>query len=87
MLSWIEGKILKPSTTSIWGGGEFRKRWEFGRFSIKFSWRDSEGMGRFGGGWNWSIGFRLSKSTILFSLLFCELTFTLSKPKKESEDV
>lgn len=42
---------------------------------MKYGWRQTDGMGRFGGGWNWALGFesggwRDTGITIMFNLLF-----------------
>lgn len=39
----------------------------------KWGWlrnKNSPGFGRFGGGWNWCLGFNAGGSTIIFNLLF-----------------
>ena len=33
--------------------------------------------GRFGGGWNWKLGIQAGGTTIIFSMLICEVTFYL----------
>lgn len=45
----------------------------------KYGWRQTDGMGRFGGGWNWALGFesggwRDTGITIMFNLLFGTVT-------------
>ena len=41
-----------------------------------FSMRSKDGfMGRFGGGWNWKLGFQVGGNTIIISLLVAELRF------------
>lgn len=42
---------------------------------MKYGWRQTDGMGRFGGGWNWALGFesggwRDTGITVMFNLLF-----------------
>jgi len=32
-------------------------------------------MGRFGGGWNWKLGFQLGENTLIISLLICQIRF------------
>jgi hypothetical protein len=54
------------------------KKWRIGRFKFEFEMCDKNGvMGRFGGGWNWKLGFQSSwgKSvgTIIFFLLVASL--------------
>jgi hypothetical protein len=47
---------------------------------ISFSIRSSNGfMGRFGGGWNWKLGFQAGGRSIVISLLIAELTISLIK--------
>ena len=36
----------------------------------KYGWKPTKGTGRFGGGWNWALGFEASSSTIILNLLF-----------------
>jgi len=50
----------------------------FRRLHIRFTHRSAANfMGRFGGGWNWKVGVQWSGSCVLFSLLVCELKFSL----------
>jgi hypothetical protein len=43
---------------------------KIGRVKFGFKWRVKSGyMGRFGGGWNWSLGFQAGGSTIMLNLL------------------
>ena len=35
--------------------------------------------GRFGDGWNWKLGFQIGESTLIISLLICEIKFDLIK--------
>ena len=73
MLKYIEKKLFKQPKKSWAGGHCFIKRWRFLGANFIFQWQDSNGLGRFGGGWNWEFGFRASRSTIIFNLLFCSL--------------
>lgn len=51
-----------------------RKEVVRGRFRLVFEMRDPSGlMGRFGGGWNWALGFHASGSTVLLYLLVATL--------------
>ena len=34
-------------------------------------------LGRFGGGWNWKLGFQIGYKTLLISLLICEIRIEL----------
>lgn len=59
---------------------EIRKEWIIGRFSITFSWTSSKGLwGRFGGGWQWCLGFEFSGRTLAFNLLIFRLSFYLAR--------
>jgi hypothetical protein len=61
------------------------KRWRFGRFRLRFEWRSSKNLwGRFGGGWNWKLGFQIGSSTIIFNLLVASFSITLEKQKGEA---
>jgi hypothetical protein len=67
-----------------------RKTWHLGRLKITFSWRSrKDWMGRFGGGWQWKLGIQVGGSTVLLSLLICELIFTyetISPGNKRSDN-
>ena len=53
-------------------------RWQrmLGPLKFDFYWRSKKGWGRFGGGWNWKLGFQVGGKTILVSMLVCELTIS-----------
>jgi hypothetical protein len=49
---------------------EINKKWECGRLQLTYHWRSSKSLwGRFGGGWQWSLGFEISQTTIMLNLL------------------
>ena len=51
-----------------------------GKIEMCFQIRSSQGvMGRFGGGWNWKLGFQAGGRTIIISLLVAELTIRIKK--------
>ena len=55
-------------------------RRKIGRLAIKFHWRSSKNLwGRFGGGWNWMLGFQSSASTLIVNLLVCSVRFDIEK--------
>ncbi len=57
-----------------------RKRWEWGRLVVRFEWRSADNaMGRFGGGWDWELGFQVGKSlrSVIFNLLVAQLVVRL----------
>lgn len=52
----------------------FEKRLQIGRIKIKFSCLGRDAfMGRFGGGWQWKVGFQAGGRCLLISLLVAEL--------------
>lgn len=51
-----------------------------GNFTIRSK---SNSWGRFGGGWNWKLGFQAGGSTIIISLLIAELRINRYKLKEE----
>ena len=51
-----------------------------GNFTIRSK---SNSWGRFGGGWNWKLGFQAGGSTIIISLLIAELRIDRYKLKEE----
>lgn len=58
----------------------FSKKVSIGRLSIFINWRRKDGlMGRFGGGWNWSLGFQAGGKSLYVSLLVFSVTFTLNR--------
>ena len=55
---------------------QIKKTWNVGRLEIEFNWQSSRAlMGRFGGGWNWNLGFRGSGRHWIFYLLICSIAF------------
>lgn len=55
----------------------YEKVWWLGnKVRVKFEKRDArELLGRFGGGWDWKLGFALGKGTLLLFLLVCMVRF------------
>lgn len=51
-----------------------------GNFTIRSK---TNSWGRFGGGWNWKLGFQAGGSTIIISLLIAELRINKYKPREE----
>jgi len=41
--------------------------------------KPTEFWGRFGGGWNWKLGFQMGGNTLLISLLICEISIVIIK--------
>lgn len=57
-----------------------QKEINIGRLSIKLEWRSKKSrMGRFGGGWNWKLGFQSGGSTVIISLLVLTIAFRLNE--------
>lgn len=77
----IEIVRLNKSTKEI----AIRKKITFWRLEIRFVWKSKKNLhGRFGGGWNWKLGFQSAGKTIIFSLLICAITFhVIEKRQKE----
>jgi hypothetical protein len=53
---------------------------KIGRVKFGFVWRAAPGpWGRFGGGWNWSLGFQAGRSTVMLNLLVAMLRVSWHK--------
>jgi hypothetical protein len=67
-------KLLTPNEKpNLWGDMRYERPFQlFGRKGC-VSWRGPKvAMGRFGGGWQWAVGFEVGGSTIILNLLvFC----------------
>jgi hypothetical protein len=63
---------------------EIDKRWKLGRIKIRFHYRSANHFwGRFGGGWQWELGFRASSwRSINLMLLIAELSIHIPKEAK-----
>ncbi len=66
-----------------------RKKWTLGNFETTFQWKSSkELMGRFGGGWNWKVGFQIGSTTIIFNVLvFTIRMHYVSKREREGKQL
>lgn len=54
------------------------------RLKVQFSWRSSKCLwGRFGGGWQWALGFEASRSCVILNLLICSVRISWYKEKEE----
>lgn len=51
------------------------------KVGAKYGWMPTGGMGRFGGGWKWSLGINVGGSTVILDLLFGSIRFSI-KPKE-----
>lgn len=59
---------------------EYRREWRMFGLRIVFSWRSKKNiMGRFGGGWNWKLGFMAGGSTVIISLLIADVRMEKAK--------
>lgn len=59
---------------------EIKKTVIIGRLRVTFHWQSKKSFwGRFGGGWNWILGFEASGSTLILNLLVCSLRFYIAK--------
>jgi len=59
---------------------EIRKKYKIGRLEIAFEWRSSKNLwGRFGGGWNWHLGFQIGGLTIIIFLLIFSIRINFEK--------
>lgn len=59
----------------------FNKKIKIRRLELTFSMQRSDGfMGRFGGGWNWKIGFQAGGRTVIISLLIMDIRIYFRKP-------
>jgi len=53
------------------------RKFHAGRITAGISFRSANSlMGRFGGGWNWKLGFQAGGNTIIISLLVLEIRFS-----------
>ena len=65
---------------------EIRKKVCINRLEVFFLWRSKKNLwGRFGGGWNWKLGFQAGGKTLIVSFLIADVMLTL-KSKKEADD-
>ena len=56
----------------------YQRECSIGRLKVRFEWKASRKyLGRFGGGWNWSLGFKAGGSTLILFLLIASLRFHL----------
>jgi hypothetical protein len=61
---------------------EYVKKWSWGRVNFTYEHRSKDNLwGRFGGGWQWELGFQASSSTIIFNLLVSSLRVSWYHPK------
>ncbi len=74
------GILALCALNKLEGRKEIRKRFNIGALRVSFCWKSSKClMGRFGGGWQWALGFRSSGSTLLLDCLVFSLMISRSK--------
>lgn len=70
----------------------FERRWSLGQWAFSVRMRRADGfMGRFGGGWDWKLGFQTSTPsrygwTIILSLLVAEASASYQPKEKPNAD-
>ena len=78
----MKGILSMVALNKLWPKDEIRKRVDIGKLSIRFHWRSSKNLwGRFGGGWNWALGFKASRSTIILRFLIFSIKVWKRKDK------
>lgn len=69
---WFVYQTLKPID-------RVQRTLRLGRLTIKYERRFRSNMwGRFGGGWNWKLGFQAGHGTLILNLLVASLRFHLT---------
>ena len=59
-------------------------RKQIGRLTIHYNWQSRKNLwGRFGGGWNWKLGFQAASRCIIINLLVCSLRLEIVDRKGE----
>lgn len=59
---------------------EIRKKFKIGNILVSFHWGDKTSMwGRFGGGWQWALGFEVSNRTLLLNCLVFSLMVSIKR--------
>ena len=68
---------------------DYYRKWQIGRLKISFHYKSANRFwGRFGGGWQWALGFRSGGNTLLIDLLICSVSCSIVRcpaPKGEGE--
>jgi len=58
-----------------------RKEFKIKRLEITIDYKSSDGWGRFGGGWNWVVGFQAGGHSLILNLLIFSITFYIGRGK------
>ena len=62
---------------------EVKKEWRLGRLRFVYNWRSKKNLwGRFGGGWNWELGFMAGGKTVILNLLVASLRISWHEEAK-----
>lgn len=64
----------------IWDGRSIRKERVYFKYYFCFEVRQSKGWGRFGGGWQYKLGFQIGGTTVILNLLVATLSIRKAKP-------
>lgn len=77
IIRWNRARVRRERVAQYW--------WK--RLRVTVTQRSSsDPLGRFGGGWQWALGFRFGSSTLLLDLLVLSITVALI-PKRALENV
>jgi len=53
------------------------RKFKLGNLELTFDWQSKKNLwGRFGGGWNWNLGFQAGGKTLILNLLVFSLRFS-----------
>ena len=64
----------------------FNKTIKLWRFEFIIDWRSKKSrMGRFGGGWNWKVGFQIGETTIILHLLILSIIISYKKYRRATK--
>ena len=67
---------------------EWQRKWRIGRVRISAHGGSRHNFwGRFGGGWQWALGFEACRSTINLNLLICSVMVTWYKSQRQEGDL
>ncbi len=68
------GIISMVRLNRLWKIQEINRSWHIGKTKITFRWRSKDNLwGRFGGGWNWKLGFQAGGKTLILDILIASL--------------
>lgn len=64
---------------SRWPWQKQKMHWSMDQRQENYGWFHKSPMGRFGGGWNYKLGFALASRTLMLDLLFGIVTISWKK--------